>query len=127
MPGCDVDDAGIWEFARLNGKNVERLSLNSCRLLTDYSLPILFALNSFPNLAVLEIRNLDKITDVRHFDEVQLVEKSLDAPILIEACERITKLIDQEENRVKRINSLVALKDMTAWVNADDEIENNVD
>ena len=56
-----------------------------------------------------------------------LWKKSLDAPILIEACERITKLIDQEENRVKRINSLVALKDMTAWVNADDEIENNVD
>lgn len=125
--GCDVDDAGIWEFARLNGKNVERLSLNSCRLLTDYSLPILFALNSFPNLAVLEIRNLDKITDVRHFVKYNLWKKSLDAPILIEACERITKLIDQEENRVKRINSLVALKDMTAWVNADDEIENNVD
>lgn len=125
--GCDVDDAGIWEFARLNGKNVERLSLNSCRLLTDYSLPVLFALNSFPNLAVLEIRNLDKITDVRHFVKYNLWKKSLDAPILIEACERITKLIDQEENRVKRINSLVALKDMTAWVNADDEIENNVD
>ncbi|CAI4268755.1 BGP_1a_G0003390.mRNA.1.CDS.1 [Saccharomyces cerevisiae] len=125
--GCDVDDAGIWEFARLNGKNVERLSLNSCRLLTDYSLPILFALKSFPNLAVLEIRNLDKITDVRHFVKYNLWKKSLDAPILIEACERITKLIDQEENRVKRINSLVALKDMTAWVNADDEIENNVD
>ncbi|AJQ00925.1 Amn1p [Saccharomyces cerevisiae YJM248] len=125
--GCDVDDAGIWEFARLNGKNVERLSLNSCRLLTDYSLPILFALNSFPNLAVLEIRNLDKITDVRHFVKYNLWKKSLDAPILIEACERIMKLIDQEENRVKRINSLVALKDMTAWVNADDEIENNVD
>ncbi|CAI4273285.1 BFH_collapsed_G0003430.mRNA.1.CDS.1 [Saccharomyces cerevisiae] len=125
--GCDVDDAGIWDFARLNGKNVERLSLNSCRLLTDYSLPILFALNSFPNLAVLEIRNLDKITDVRHFVKYNLWKKSLDAPILIEACERITKLIDQEENRVKRINSLVALKDMTAWVNADDEIENNVD
>ena len=125
--GCDVDDAGIWEFARLNGKNVERLSLNSCRLLTDYSLPILFALNSFPNLAVLEIRNLDKITDVRHFVKYNLWKKSLDAPILIEACERITKLIDQEENRVKRINSLVALKDMTAWVNAHDEIENNVD
>ncbi|CAI4271796.1 BCN_G0003770.mRNA.1.CDS.1 [Saccharomyces cerevisiae] len=125
--GCDVDDAGIWEFARLNGKNVERLSLNSCRLLTDYSLPILFALNSFPNLAVLEIRNLDKITDVRHFVKYNLWKKSLDAPILIEACERITKLIDQEENRVKRINSLVALKDMTAWVNTDDEIENNVD
>ncbi|CAI6501059.1 AAB_G0003710.mRNA.1.CDS.1 [Saccharomyces cerevisiae] len=125
--GCDVDDAGIWEFARLNGKNVERLSLNFCRLLTDYSLPILFALNSFPNLAVLEIRNLDKITDVRHFVKYNLWKKSLDAPILIEACERITKLIDQEENRVKRINSLVALKDMTAWVNADDEIENNVD
>ncbi|CAI4273353.1 BBL_G0003570.mRNA.1.CDS.1 [Saccharomyces cerevisiae] len=125
--GCDVDDAGIWEFARLNGKNVERLSLNSCRLLTDYSLPILFALNSFPNLAVLEIRNLDKITDVRYFVKYNLWKKSLDAPILIEACERITKLIDQEENRVKRINSLVALKDMTAWVNADDEIENNVD
>lgn len=114
--GCDVDDAGIWEFARLNGKNVERLSLNSCRLLTDYSLPILFALNSFPNLAVLEIRNLDKITDVRHFVKYNLWKKSLDAPILIEACERITKLIDQEENRVKRINSLVALKDMTAWL-----------
>lgn len=123
--GCDIDDAGIWEFARLNGKNVERLSLNSCRLLTDYSLPILFALNSFPNLAVLEIRNLDKITDVRHFVKYSLWKKSLDAPILIEACERITKLINEEENRVKRVNSLIALKDMTAWVNADDEILNN--
>lgn len=121
--GCDIDDAGIWEFARLNGKNVERLSLNSCRLLTDYSLPILFALNSFPNLAVLEIRNLDKITDVRNFVKYNLWKKSLNVPILIEACERITKLIDEEEKRVKRINSLIALKDMTAWANADDAMQ----
>lgn len=124
--GCDIDDAGIWEFARLNGENVKRLSLNSCRLLSDYSLPILFALNSFPNLAVLEIRNLDKITDVRHFVKYNLWKKSMSAPILIEACERITKLIDEEESRVKRINSFIALKDMTAWANADDEMQDKL-
>ncbi|KOH00474.1 Amn1p [Saccharomyces eubayanus] len=124
--GCDIDDAGIWEFARLNGENVKRLSLNSCHLLSDYSLPILFALNSFPNLAVLEIRNLDKITDVRHFVKYNLWKKSMSAPILIEACERITKLIDEEENRIKRINSFIALKDMTAWANADDEMQDKL-
>lgn len=48
-----------------DGDNVERLSLNNCKLLTDYSIPYLLGFKYFPKLSVLEIRFLDNLKDVR--------------------------------------------------------------
>ena len=65
LAGCSITDNGLWEFAKWNGDNVERLSLNNCKLLTDYSIPYLLGFNYFPKLCVLEIRFLDNLKDVR--------------------------------------------------------------
>ncbi|CCC68321.1 hypothetical protein NCAS_0B02370 [Naumovozyma castellii] len=121
LAGCDISDAGIWEFAKLNGNNLKRLSINNCNKLTDYSIPILIGFNYFPNLAVLEIKNLDLLTDVKWLVRFKLWKKSKNVPVLIDGGERINKLMVGEEKRIRRNNSLLALNDMTQWVN---EIDN---
>lgn len=117
IAGCNVTDAGIWELAQLRGPHITRLSLNNCSLLSNHSVPVLLALNRFPKLAVLEVRNIDGITDVRNLVGFKLWKKAQRIPVLIEGCERITKLMSDEETRVRRANSRVAFKDMTHWVN----------
>lgn len=118
IAGCKVNDAGLWELAQLRGSSIRRLSLNNCDLLTNHSIPILFAFNYFPNLAVLEIRNIQQITDVRHLVHFKLCKRAQNIPVLIEGCERITKLLSEEETRLNAANSLIALQDMSHWVNA---------
>ncbi|QLQ81873.1 hypothetical protein HG537_0G01270 [Torulaspora globosa] len=118
IAGCNVTDAGIWELAQLRGPHITRLSLNNCSLLSNHSIPLLLAFNHFPNLAVLELRNIDGITDVKNLVHFMLWKKSQRIPILIEGCERITKLMLDEEVRLRLLNSQIALKDMTYWVNS---------
>ncbi|SJM86310.1 related to Antagonist of mitotic exit network protein 1 [Zygosaccharomyces bailii] len=115
--GCKVTDAGLWELAQLRGRAIRRLSLNNCDLLTNHSIPTLFAFNYFPNLAVLELRHVDQITDVKNLVQFKLWKKAQNLPILIEGCERLTMLISEEESRIRRNNSLLAMQDMSSWVN----------
>lgn len=117
LAGCDITDASMWELAQKCGKNIERLSLNNCNKLTNFSLPMLFAFNYFPNLNVLEIQNIAKITDVRHMVRYKIWKRSQRIPILIKGCDRITKLIHEEERQIKAQSLKTARKDMTLWVN----------
>lgn len=117
--GCKITDAGLWELAQLRGNQIKRLSLNNCDLLTNHSIPTLLAFNYFPNLAVLELRHVDQVTEVKHLVKFKLWRRSQNLPVLIEGCERLTRLIYHEENRIRRANSRLALEDMSAWVNAD--------
>lgn len=108
IAGCQVDDAGIWVLAQSRGKHITRLSLNNCSLLTNHSIPLLLAFNYLPNLAVLEVRNIDRITEVRTLVDFKLWKKSQKLPVLIEGCERLTKLMSEEENRVSLAFSIIA-------------------
>lgn len=119
MAGCNITDVGLWEFAKCNGNNVKRLSLNNCKSLTDLSIPYLIGFNYFPNVKVLEIRNLDKITDVKWLVKYKAWKSSNKIPVLIEGCERITKMMNDERDRLRKVNSIFALRDMTKWVNED--------
>ncbi|CCD24191.1 Amn1p NDAI_0C05320 [Naumovozyma dairenensis CBS 421] len=123
--GCNINDSGIWEFAKLNGANIKRLSLNNCNQLTDYSIPILVGFNYFPNLAVLEIKGLSLINDVRWLVKFKLWKTSLRSPILIEGGDRINDLMKEEENKLKKLNSFIALQELSTWVNADDDDDAN--
>lgn len=120
--GCKITDAGLWELAQLRGPKIKRLSLNNCDLLTNNSIPALLALNYFPNLAVLELRHVHEITQVKHLIAFKLWKKSQSIPVLIECCERITKLMYDEENRLRNSYSVLALQDMSTWVNTDNEL-----
>ena len=103
--GCHVTDAGIWELAMHRGAHIKRLSLNNCRLLTNNSVPALLALNYFPNLAVLEIRDVKHITNLQPIVAYTRAKRSIGCPVLIEGGERIDHLIRQEEWRLDKENS----------------------
>lgn len=117
VAGCDVNDASIWELAELRGKFMERLSLNGCQKLSNLSLPILFKYNYFPNLSVLEIRNLEGVTDFKPIVVFKLAQKARKRPILLESCPRILKIIHTLEKQVKHQNTSMIRRDMMTWIN----------
>lgn len=120
LAGCNITDTGLWEFAKNNGINVRRLSLNNCNKLTDFSIPYLLGFNYLPNLSVLEIKFLEKLNNVKYIAKFKLWRQSLNKPILIETCERITKLINIEEQKIRKHNARVCIREMTNWVNGND-------
>ncbi|CCF58453.1 hypothetical protein KAFR_0E03010 [Kazachstania africana CBS 2517] len=122
MAGCNITDNGLWDFAQRNGDNVKRLSLNNCKLLTNFSIPYLVGFNYFPNLAVLEIKNLVNIDDVKWLVKFMLWKKYSNHPLLIESCHRITKLLGIEEKKIKKTNAICALSDMSEWINEDESL-----
>ena len=117
VAGCDITDVGIWELASICGTNIKRLSLNNCSMLTNRGISILSHINFFPNLAVIEIRNLVQVNQIKSLVEFKNWKRFMKLPLLIESCERITKLIMDEEFELKRMNSIIAMYDMTTWVN----------
>lgn len=120
LAGCNITDTGLWEFAKHNGSNVKRLSLNNCSKLTDFSIPYLLGFNYMPNLSVLEIKFLEKLNNVKYVAKFKLWRQSVNQPILIESCERITKLIDIEEQKIRKHNARTCIREMTHWVNGND-------
>ncbi|CCK68071.1 Amn1p KNAG_0A03920 [Huiozyma naganishii CBS 8797] len=122
VAGCHITDTGIWEFAKSNGHNIRRLSLNNCELLTDFSVPCLLGFNYFPNISVLEMRNLSKIKDVKFIVKFKLWQKSQGKPLLLETCDRLNALISKEEEDMRKLSCIMSLRDMTSWVNQDDSL-----
>lgn len=100
LAGCNINDSGLWELARIRGKHVKRLSLNSCNLLTNNSLPLLFESNYFPNMLVLEIKNIPQIDDLRHIARYKNWKKCQGVPVLIDGCQRISCLLRYEEAKL---------------------------
>ena len=123
LEGSSITDSGLWEFAKTNGENVRRLSLNNCTNLTNAAISHLFGYNYFPNISVLEIKNLEQVTSVRGLVRFMAWRRHLNKPFLMESCERIAELINVEEQRVERKKALIGLHEMTAWVNGADEEE----
>lgn len=120
LAGSAITDNGLWEFAKWNGDNVKRLSLNNCTQLTDFSIPYLLGFNYFPNVCVLEIRYLNNLKDVKLIVKFKLWKRSQKLPLLIESCERITELMNKEERHLQRYNSKISLMEMTTWANEED-------
>lgn len=117
--GCEVTDAGVWELAMLRGPKITRLSLNNCRLLTNNSMPALMSLNYFPNISVIEVRNIPQISDLRPLVAYRKYKRARGIPILIEGCERIELLMKEEEWRLDTEYNSRVLSDLTQWVNAE--------
>ncbi|SCV03197.1 LAME_0H08482g1_1 [Lachancea meyersii CBS 8951] len=120
VAGCHITDAGVWELAMHRGPLIRRLSLNNCQLLTDNSLPTLLALGYFPQLSVLEIRNLDRLTNVRPIVEYVRSKRSLGIPVLVEGGERLDSMIKKFEDRLELQESAHVLAAFAEWVNQDD-------
>lgn len=120
VAGCHITDSGLWEFTKNNGDNVKRLSLNNCKGLTNMSIPYLVSYNYLPKLVVLEIRDIDHLTNVKPLIKYKLWKKAQNSPLLIESCSRITKLLSFEEEKMKKKRALASLREMQQWINEDD-------
>ncbi|CAR23555.1 Amn1p [Lachancea thermotolerans CBS 6340] len=118
--GCHVTDAGVWELAMHRGAHIRRLSLNNCRLLTNNSVPALLSMNYFPQLSVLEIRDVKHITNLRPIVAYTSAKRALGFPVLVEGGERIDLLIKEEEWRMERERSARVLAALSQWVNEED-------
>ncbi|SCU85037.1 LADA_0D05336g1_1 [Lachancea dasiensis] len=119
--GCHVTDAGIWELAMQRGSHIKRLSLNDCNLLTNNSLPTLIALKYFPQLSVLEIRNVKHITNLRSIVAFIREKRSQGIPVLIEGGEQTELLMREAEHRMQQEYSTSVLASFSRWINEDDE------
>ncbi|AMD20778.1 HDR035Wp [Eremothecium sinecaudum] len=119
VAGCDIDDKGLWELADHRGPYMTRLSLNNCRLLTNHSLPALMEFNSFPRISVLGLRNTG-ITDVRSLVRYRRWKTSQGSPVLLEGCERLTILFEEEERKIKCENYARVIRALTRWVNKEE-------
>lgn len=97
VAGCEITDAGLWELALLRGQHITRLSLNNCVILTTHSVPALISTNSFPHLSVLEIRSISQISDARLIVSYKRWKHSHGLAVLVEGCERIERLLKDEE------------------------------
>ncbi|CEP61945.1 Amn1p LALA0_S04e04214g [Lachancea lanzarotensis] len=120
VAGCHITDAGVWELALHLGPRIRRLSLNNCQLLTDNSVPTLLALGYFPQLSVLEIRNLDRLTNVLPIVNFVRSKRSQGIPLLVEGGERIDSMMIEAEHRLDQQESAHILAAFTDWVNEDD-------
>lgn len=121
IAGCHITDSGLWEFAKNNGENVKRLSLNNCKGLTNMSIPYLVSYNYLPKLVVLEIRDIDNLTNVKPLIKYKLWKKAQNSPLLIESCNRITKLLSFEEEKMKKKRALASLREMQHWINESED------
>lgn len=122
VAGCSITDSGLWEFAKTNGENVKRLSLNKCKYLTNMSVPYLIGYNYFPKLVVLEIKNIENLTNMKLLAKFTLWRKSLKSPLLIESCDRLTQLINFEEEKLRKKRALISLREMSQWINEEELI-----
>ncbi|CAB4255064.1 Amn1p [Maudiozyma barnettii] len=121
IAGCHVTDSGLWEFAKNNGNNVKRLSLNNCKKITNMSIPYLVSYNYFPELVVLEIRDLDNLSNLKPLIKYKLWKRAQNKPVLIESCNRISQLLKFEEEKMKKKRAIASLREMQQWINEDEE------
>ncbi|SCU95185.1 LANO_0E09582g1_1 [Lachancea nothofagi CBS 11611] len=120
--GCHITDAGIWELAMHRGPRIKRLSLNNCKLLTNNSVPTLLALKYFPQLSVLEIRDVKHLTNVQPIVAYVRAKRARGIPVLVEGGERIDLLMKEVEFRMEQEHSARVLAAFTEWVN-DEELQ----
>ncbi|AGO11831.1 AaceriADR061Cp [[Ashbya] aceris (nom. inval.)] len=121
VAGCYINDAGLWELAAVCGPSLARLSLNNCRYLTNRSVPALLALNAFPNLSVLELRNIPHLTDVRAVVRYKQWKQSRGLPVLVEGCDRLTQLFRCEERKLYKENSVSTVQELASWLHGDED------
>ncbi|KAL6945097.1 hypothetical protein ACO0QE_002542 [Hanseniaspora vineae] len=132
IAGSNVTDHALWELCTgratlLNYKDklhkvrytLKRLSCNDCRDLTELSLPCILKNNGFPNLQVLEIKNITNLAN--HMADIFKfkISKELNGiPILISCCDLLQQKMNelQDSYNVNVIEKV--LQDMTLWCNS---------
>lgn len=121
LAGCYITDRTIWELAMNCGFSLERLSLNNCPYVTNQSLPVILQHNLLPNLSVLEIRFVVKITNFDPIVTFRRKQNSKGICMLIEMCEELLVRMRECEIRMDNYISESIFQDISDWANAKDE------
>jgi antagonist of mitotic exit network protein 1 len=123
LAGCHVDDRAMWELALHRGPHLQRLSLNDCRLLTNFSIPRILVY--MPNLSVLELRACEQITDMRPIVQFKRYRELQGHPPLIEGCEVIELRMKEAEWLLEVEASRRIIDDCLEWIySADSDVDN---
>ncbi|KAG7807036.1 hypothetical protein KL921_004460 [Ogataea angusta] len=120
VAGCGVSDAVLWSLAYQKGHQLERLSLNSCWRLTDAGISSVLMMDRFPRLAVLEIRRLTGLQQLRPIVEFKKRQLRRKIAVLVEACEDLEARLRAEERSLDLEISTRIFEDISEWLNGDD-------
>ncbi|ODQ65438.1 RNI-like protein, partial [Nadsonia fulvescens var. elongata DSM 6958] len=123
VSGCAITDQTVWEIALYRGKNLERLSLNNCKLLTNESIPRI--LGYVPNLSVLEMRGCVNITNMRPVLEFKRFQLALGRTPLIEGCVVIKRRLQEMDWALTMEVSRDVLSHCIEWIYKADYDKNN--
>lgn len=121
LAGCYITDKTIWELAMNCGFSIERLSLNNCPYITNQSLPVILHHDLLPNLSVLEIRFVSKITNLDLIVTFRRKQSSKGICMLVEMCEDLLMRLRECEMRMDNHISESIFEDISEWANAKDE------
>lgn len=121
LAGCYITDRTIWELAMNCGFSLERLSLNNCPYVTNQSLPVILQHNLLPNLSVLEIRFVKKITNFDPIVTFRRKQNSKGICMLIETCEELLIRLKECELRMDNHVSESIFRDISDWANSKDD------
>lgn len=121
VAGCNVSDRFVWDLALSCGANIQRLSLNNCKNVSNLSVPLILYSDYFPELSVLEIMNVDQITNFRPIIEFKRRQEMKGIPVLLEVCELLCRTMRQQEVEMDRAISKRIFKDIAEWANCDND------
>ncbi|SSD61891.1 uncharacterized protein SCODWIG_03652 [Saccharomycodes ludwigii] len=120
LAGCYITDYGLWILASNEiavGFELKRLSCNDCKFLSNFGLPRILSNGGFPHLQVLEIRHLEKLTQLKEIFQFKLKSELKGVPILVECCERLENLLQIERNNYNVQVTSKLLQDLSLWAN----------
>lgn len=117
LAGCHVSDVSIWKLAIFCNHSLERLSLNNCPYISDRSIPLILMAHYFPNLSVLELRFVHRITNFKAIIEFVRLQRSKGISLLIEVCEPLCYKMRKQELEMDKDMSKRISNDILQWAN----------
>ncbi|CAI8505507.1 unnamed protein product [Pichia kudriavzevii] len=120
IAGCGISDWSIWEIALNCSATLERLSVNYCWKLTDSGICKVLKTGMLDGLKVLEIRglNIENVEELVYWERRSANKGN--RKVLIEACERIDRMIyDFQKQLHLEINRNI-LSDLGSWLEQSD-------
>lgn len=121
LAGCHITDCTIWELAFNAGKTLKMLSLNDCPYITNESLPVILDYDLLPNLTVLEIRHLLRITHLDSLITFQRTQESIGNYVCIGMCPEL--MARWEECKQKRESDAItemSSQEIFCWLSNDE-------
>lgn len=126
LAGCHITDCTIWELALNAGQTLRRLSLNDCPYITNESLPVILDFDLLPNLFVLEIRRLFKITHLDSLMTFQRTQEFMGNSVSIGMCPEL--MARWEECKQKKESDAIAeiySQEIFSWSSDEEEAKTN--